>query len=53
MCEHHLQATTLSGSFSPDRISFTATEKWLFTLDSGQVRTITFSWVGTLTEPPH
>jgi hypothetical protein len=47
MCAHYIQASTLSGSFSPDYSSFTATVRWSFTLDSGQIETITFSWVGT------
>src|SRR5262245_6801075 len=47
MCAHYLYASSLSGSFAPDNNSFTATETWSFTLDSGQVKTVTFSWVGT------
>ena len=47
MCTHYLQASALSGTFSADNKSFTATETWWFTLDSGQVKTIKFSWVGT------
>jgi hypothetical protein len=46
MCAHYLYASSLSGSFAPDNNSFTATETWSFTLDSGQVKTVTFSWVG-------
>jgi hypothetical protein len=46
MCTHYLQASALSGTFSADNRSFTATETWRFTLDSGQVKTITFSWFG-------
>src|ERR1043166_745979 len=47
MCAHYLQASTLSGSFSLDNHSFTAVETLSYTLDSGQLRTITFSWSGT------
>jgi hypothetical protein len=47
MCTHYVQASSLIGSFSDDYVSFTATATWSFTLDSGQVETITFSWVGT------
>jgi hypothetical protein len=46
MCAHYMQASSLSGSFSPDRSSFTATEIWSFTLDSGEVKTVTFLWNG-------
>lgn len=47
MCAHYRYASSLSGSFAPDNNSFTATETWSYTLDSGQVKTVTFSWVGT------
>jgi len=47
MCTHYLQASTLAGTFSADKTSFTAVENWYFTLDSGDVRTVTFSWSGT------
>lgn len=47
MCAHYLQASTLAGNFSADRSSFAAVENWYFTLDSGEVKTVTFSWSGT------
>jgi len=47
MCTHYLQAGSLSGSFSANDNHFTATETESFTLDSGQVRTINFSWSGS------
>ncbi len=47
MCAHYLQASRISGTFAPDNNSFTATETWSFTLDSGLLKTVTFSWVGT------
>ena len=47
MCTHYLQASDLAGSFSPDTNSFTAIENWYFTLDSGEVKRVTFSWSGT------
>ena len=47
MCAHYVEAQTLSGSFSPDNNSFSAVETLSLTPDSGQVRTITFSWSGT------
>jgi|HubBroStandDraft_6_1064221.scaffolds.fasta_scaffold1244800_1 hypothetical protein len=47
MCTHYLQASTLAGNFSADKSSFTAVENWYFTLDSGEVKTVTFSWSGT------
>jgi hypothetical protein len=50
MCAHYVQASSITGSFSPDRKSFTATVTWSFTLDSGQTNTITFSWAGTRQE---
>ena len=46
MCAHYWQASSFSGTFAPDNSSFTATEKWTFTLDTG-VKTVTFSWAGT------
>ena len=46
MCTHYLQASDLVGSFSADMNSFTAIEHWYFTLDSGDVKTVTFSWSG-------
>jgi hypothetical protein len=46
MCTHYLHASELSGTFSADDKSFTATETESFTLDSGQVKTITYSWLG-------
>jgi hypothetical protein len=33
MCAHYVQASNITGSFSPDRKSFTATVTWSFTLD--------------------
>jgi hypothetical protein len=45
-CTHYLQASDLVGSFSADKNSFTAIEHWYFTLDSGEVKTVTFSWSG-------
>jgi hypothetical protein len=50
MCAHYVQASSITGSFAPDRKSFTATVTWSFTLDSGQTETITFSWAGTRQE---
>jgi hypothetical protein len=47
MCTHYLQSQTVAGSFSSDWNSFSATETWFFTLDSGDVRTVTFAWTGT------
>lgn len=47
MCTHYLTAYSFSGSFSPDGNHFTATETQSFTLDSGQVKIITFSWSGS------
>lgn len=47
MCTHYLQASDLVGRFSADRNAFTAVEHWYFTLDSGDVKTVTFSWAGT------
>lgn len=47
MCAHYLQASTIAGTFSPDHSSFTARVTWSFTLDSGEVETIAFSWTGT------
>jgi len=47
MCTHYLQASTLMGDFSADRSSFTAVENWYFTLDSGEVKTVTLFWSGT------
>jgi hypothetical protein len=46
-CTHYLQASTLTGNFSADRSSFMAVGNWYFTLDSGDVKTVTFSWSGT------
>ena len=46
MCAHYGQSSTIAGAFSPDQSSFTATETLSFTLDSGQVKTITFAWSG-------
>jgi hypothetical protein len=43
MCTHYLQTSSLSGSFSEDGRTLTATEVWLFLFDTGQ-RTITFHW---------
>jgi len=47
MCTHYRQSSTLTGAFSADNNSFTAVETWRFTLDSGDVKTVTFSWSGT------
>jgi hypothetical protein len=47
MCVHYLQATSFSGSFSTDGSHFTATQTDSFTLDSGQVKTVTFFWFGS------
>ena len=47
MCTHYLQASDLVGTFSADANTFTAIEHWYFTLDSGDVKTVTFSWSGT------
>jgi hypothetical protein len=50
MCAHYVEASTLTGSFTPDYTSFNATETTSWTLDSGEVKTISFSWVGTRRE---
>ena len=47
MCAHYQQTSTLSGTFSPDYSSFTATETLSLTPDSGEARVVTFSWSGT------
>jgi hypothetical protein len=46
MCAHYLQASTLSGNFSTDNNAFEAIENLAYTLDSGQVKTVIFSWSG-------
>jgi hypothetical protein len=46
MCAHYLQASTLTGNFSTDDNSFEAIENLAYILDSGQVKTVTFSWSG-------
>ena len=46
MCTHYVQREAITGTFSADKSSFSATETWSFTVDSGQVKTITFSWTG-------
>ena len=46
MCAHYLQASNLTGSFSTDNNAFEAIENLTYTLDSGQVKTVTFSWSG-------
>jgi hypothetical protein len=48
MCTHHVQASAISSSFTPDQRSFKASETASFTLDSRQVKTITDAWSGTL-----
>ena len=48
----YTQASTLSGTFSADMMSFTATETWAFTFGSNQMKTITFAWSGTRQERP-
>jgi hypothetical protein len=46
-CAHYLEDSTFSGSFSADGNHFTATETQSFTLDSGQVKVVTFRWSGS------
>jgi len=45
-CAHYWQASSISGTFAPDKSSFTATETLTYTHDMG-VKTVTFSWAGT------
>jgi hypothetical protein len=47
MCAHYRQASGFSGSFSADGNYFSAVETTSFTLDSGEVKAITFSWFGS------
>jgi len=47
MCTHYLQASDLVGSFAADQQTFKAIAHWYFTLDSGEVKTVTFLWSGT------
>jgi len=47
MCATYAQSSSISGIFSSDRTSFTATVTWSFRLDSGQTETLTFAWSGT------
>ena len=47
MCAHYLETNSFSGSFSADGSHLIATETWSFTLDSGQVKTVTFHWSGS------
>jgi hypothetical protein len=43
-CTHYLEGSDLAGRFSADLNAFTAVEHWYFTLDSGDVKTVTFEW---------
>jgi hypothetical protein len=47
MCASYVQSSSIGGTFSSDRTSFTATVTWSFRLDSGQTETLTFAWSGT------
>lgn len=44
LCVSYRATYTLSGRFSEDGSSLTATEVWTWTLDSGQAKTFTFEW---------